>query len=165
MTVNIQDFLGHLWTVDCIGCAISRGLMSVPGGIIHETEHFCVHQDPLISLPGFLVIASRQHVRSLSELNEAQYHEFSRLLRVTHRAIKTIADLEHVTLIQEERSSHFHLWFFPWTSKIIAKYGSPSLSKIRDIMTDYQKQPLGKDDWNELERSIEKMKTLVNSPS
>ena len=49
-----RDFLGHEWTYDCMGCAIADGSMLPPGGFIKQTEHFVVHQDPLIPLPGFL---------------------------------------------------------------------------------------------------------------
>jgi diadenosine tetraphosphate (Ap4A) HIT family hydrolase len=164
MTVLIRDFLGHEWTVDCIGCAISGGLMAVPGGFIQRTQNFCVHQDPLIPLPGFLVIASLLHIRSLSELNEAQYREFSQLLWITHRAIKAMVGVEHVTIVQEESSQHFHLWFFPWTQQVIERYGQPSLSKIRDIMSDYRKHPIDKDEWCELEKSIDRMKPFLNDP-
>ncbi len=58
------DFLEQTWIIPCMGCAIANHTMLPPGGIIMETAHFCLHQDPLIPLPGFLVIGAKRHVHS-----------------------------------------------------------------------------------------------------
>lgn len=157
--MKTKDFLGNEWNFDCMGCAISNELMSVPGGFIQKTDNFCIHQDPLIPLPGFLVIASLRHIRSISEMSNAEYDEFSILLRTTHHSIKEATKIEYLTIIQEESSVHFHLWFFPWTRDIIEHYGQPSLTKIREIMTEYKKQSVSETEWGELRESIEKIKT------
>ena len=159
--MKTRDFLGNEWEIDCMGCAISNGSMLVPGGMIQRTPSFCVHQDPLVPLPGFLVIATIRHIRSISELHEIEYEEFSRLVKTTHLAIKEATGVEYLTIVQEESSAHLHLWFFPWTRRVIEQYGAPSLTKIREIMADQRKQPIGKKEWKELEKSIEKIKTLM----
>ena len=110
--MKTRDFLGDEWDIDCMGCAISNQLMTVPGGFIRKTNHFCVHQDPLIPLPGFLVIASLRHIQSISEMHKSEYDEFSALIRITHHAIKEATKIEYLTIVQEESSIHFHLWFF-----------------------------------------------------
>jgi diadenosine tetraphosphate (Ap4A) HIT family hydrolase len=163
--MKTRDFLGHEWDVDCMGCAISEQSMTVPGGFILRTQYFCVHQDLLIPLPGFLVIASRRHIRSLSETDEAEYKDFSRLFRITQRAIKEITGVEFLTIVQEESSIHFHLWFFPWTKDVIGQYGQPSLTKIRGIMADYKDQSISEAEWKNLEESIVKIKTLLQNTS
>jgi diadenosine tetraphosphate (Ap4A) HIT family hydrolase len=144
-----------------MGCAIADQTMLVPGGVIKRTQNFCVHQDPLIPIPGFLVIASLRHIRSISEMLESEYKEFSRIIKSTHQAIKSSINVGFLTGIQEESSRHFHLWFFPWTQVIIDRYGQPSLSKIREIMAYYRKEHISKAEWIELERSIEKIKKLM----
>lgn len=141
-----------------MGCAISNNSMSVPGEFIRKTQFFCVHQDPLIPLPGFLVIASLRHIQSIADMQQSEYEEFSNLLSVTHSAIKKTTGIENLTIIQEESSSHFHLWFFPWTQNVIEKYGKPSLAKIRAIMADYKHQTIGEVEWRNLEESIQKIK-------
>ena len=161
--MKTTDFLGNEWDINCMGCAISHQSMSVPGGFIQKTQHFCVHQDPLIPLPGFLVIASLRHIQSISEMPEAEYKEFSRLVRMIQRAIKETTNIEHLTIIQEESSPHFHLWFFPWTQDVIKKYGQPSLTKIREVMTEYRKQPIDEAQWKKLQNSIEDIKTLTSN--
>jgi len=161
--MKTRDFLGYEWDIDCMGCAISDQSMLVPGGFIQKTQHFCVHQDPLIPLPGFLVIASQGHIQSISDMQASEYEEFSRLVRITHHAVKEVTQIEHLTIVQEESSVHFHLWFFPWTQNVVERYGLPSLTKIREIMTEYRKQPVGETEWKELQASIEKIKNLVSN--
>ena len=158
--MKTKDSQGNEWDIDCMGCAISNRSMSVPGGFIHRTQYFCVHQDPLIPLPGFLVIASLRHIQSISEMQDAEYEEFALLVRTAHNAIKETTKTEYLTIVQEENSIHFHLWFFPWTQNVIEHYGQPSLAKIREIMANYRKQPTDESEWVEIEKSIEKMKAL-----
>jgi diadenosine tetraphosphate (Ap4A) HIT family hydrolase len=159
--MKTRDFLGNEWDIDCMGCAISNQSMSVPGGFIQKTNQFCVHQDSLIPLPGFLVIASVRHIQSISEMYEYEYEEFSRLVRITHQAIKEVTKIEYLTIIQEESSIHFHLWFFPWTKDVIEQYGQPTLIKIREIMTEYKKRSVDETEWGELQKTIEMIKTYL----
>jgi diadenosine tetraphosphate (Ap4A) HIT family hydrolase len=161
--MRTKDFLGNEWDIDCMGCAIGDDSMLPPGGFIRRTEHFCVHQDPLIPLPGFLVIASSRHIRSISEMQPGEYEKFSGLVRSADCAIREATHVEALTLVQEESSKHFHLWFFPWTPEVIERYGQPSLEKIRGIMTHYREHPIGAAEWQELEKSIEKIKTCWRS--
>jgi diadenosine tetraphosphate (Ap4A) HIT family hydrolase len=140
-----------------MGCAIGNRSVSVPGGLILVTQYFCVHQDPLIPLPGFLVIASLRHIQSMSEMRETEYDEFAGLVKMVHDAIKKVTKIKYLTIVQEENSSHFHLWFFPWTPTVLERYGGPSLTKIREIMAGCQKQPLDAAEWQVLEKSIEKL--------
>ncbi len=145
-----------------MGCSVSNLSMLVPGDFIKQAKYFCVHQDPLIPLPGFLVIASLRHIQSLSEMQRSEYEEFSGLVRITHQAIKDVTKIEHLTIVQEEISPHFHLWFFPWTQIVLERYGQPSLTKIREIMTDYKRQLISEAEWKELERSIENIRKILS---
>ena len=155
------DFFGNEWDIDCMGCAISNGSMLVPGGFIQQTGHFVVHQDPLIPLPGFLVIASLRHIRSIADIQDSEYHELTGVIRTTHLAIKESTRIESLTLVQEESSNHFHLWFFPWTQDVIRRHGQPSLTKLREIMSDYRSRPIEQAEWKELEKSIEQIKARL----
>ena len=159
--MKTRDFLGNEWEIECMGCAISNQSMMVPGGMIQKTNNFCVHQDPLIPIPGFLVIASTRHIRSISEMRASEFGEFSLLIKTTHQAIKDVTKVSNLTIIQEESSIHFHLWFFPWTQKVIDRYGKPSLTKIREIMIDYQKVTVQGMEWKELEKSITDIKSQM----
>ena len=159
--MKTRDFLGNEWDIDCMGCAISDRSMLVPGDFVKRTQYFCVHQDPLIPLPGFLVIASLRHIQSISEMQEPEYDEFSKLVGAVHYAIREATKIEYLTMVQEESSIHFHLWFFPWAQEVIEQYGQPSLTKIREIMANYGSRTISEAEWKELEKSIEKIKTLL----
>ena len=161
--MKTKDFLGNGWDITCMGCAVSDGSMRVPGGIIQKTKYFCVHQDPLIPIEGFLVIASTRHIQSIFEMENAEYEDFSKLLWNAHHAIKEVTKIERLTVIQEEGSHHFHLWFFPWTKKVIEQYGDPSLSKIRGIMADFRTRSITKQEWGKLKESIQKIKVEMES--
>ena len=160
--MKTTDFLGSQWEFSCMGCAVSDGSMPVPGGFIRRTQHFCVHQDPLIPLPGFLVIASLRHIHSIAEMSDREYQEFSELLRKASLAIKRATNVEFLTLVQEESSIHFHLWFFPWVKSVMEMYGKPSLTAIREIMAEVRKQPVNENRWQELQASIETIKFYWN---
>jgi len=95
------------------------------------------------------------------EMQESEYEEFSRLLGITQHAIKEAIKVKYLTLVQEESSPHFHLWFFPWTQKLIERYDQPSLNRIREIMADQRKQSIGQTEWKVLERSIQKIKAIL----
>jgi diadenosine tetraphosphate (Ap4A) HIT family hydrolase len=161
--MRTRDFLGNEWDIDCMGCAISNRSMLVPGDFILRTQYFCVHQDPLIPLQGFLVIAALRHIQSISEMQEPEYDEFSKLVRTAQHAIKETIKIKYLTIVQEESSVHFHLWFFPWTKNVIKQYEQPSLTKIREIMADYRNQLISEVEWKELEKTIEKIKTLLRN--
>jgi diadenosine tetraphosphate (Ap4A) HIT family hydrolase len=156
-----RDFLGNTWEYDCMGCAIAQGEMLVPGGFIAQTGNFCVHQDPLIPLPGFLVIASTRHVRSIDALTAAEYTDFMELLRQAQAAVKQVTQVEYLTLVQEEHSSHFHLWFFPWLPQVVRRHGEPSLANIRLILAETSRQPIRAEEWAELEKTIRGIKALM----
>lgn len=160
--MQTTDFLGNSWTYDCMGCAIANQSLLVPGGMIQKTAQFCVHQDPLIPLPGFLVIASLRHIQSISQMQADEYAEFTQLVRVTHHAIKLVTQIETLTLVQEESSAHFHFWFFPWTADILQQYGRPSLTRIREIMAEYRQHPLDQTQWAELEKTINNIRTILS---
>jgi hypothetical protein len=95
-------------------------------------------------------------------MQATEYEEFSGLVKTTQQAIKEATAVEYLTIVQEESSIHFHLWFFPWTRNVIEQYGLPSLTIIRDIMADQRKQRIGNKEWGELEMSIERIKTLMS---
>lgn len=136
--------------------------MEVPGGFIARTPHFVVHQDPLVPLPGFIVIASLRHFQRLDEMTAVEYQDFAFLLRKTQLAIKRVTGIEHLTLVQEESSVHFHLWFFRWTESVIKQHGKPSLSKIREISALCRKDRISEVDWLALNASIQELKGVFS---
>jgi hypothetical protein len=157
-----RDFLGNEWPGRCMGCVIADQSMQPPGGYIRRGQYFDVHQDPLIPLPGFLVIASRRHIHSIAEMEAVEYEEFSELLRSTVLATKKATGIENLTIVQEEYSSHFHLWFFPWSPEVIEKHGKPGLAAIREIMAGYLQKTVGAVEWDGLKMTLEQIKICLD---
>ena len=120
--------------VNCIGCAIAKKEIEVIGGIIAETENFNVSNDLECPIPGFLILASNHHIRSVAEFTPDQVQEFSMFLYKLRKAMTEVLDIDKITIVQEERSadSHFHLWLFPWHDWMY-EIGK-DISDIRKIM-------------------------------
>ncbi len=129
----VEDILGKEWNCKCIGCSIGNGEITPPGEIIMSTENFVIHQDPEIPIKAFLIIASKKHIKSISELTCEESQELFEVVYKTRMALKIIKDIKEVTIIQEERSGHFHLWLLPryeWMDKKFAN----SLSTVREML-------------------------------
>ena len=134
----ITDITGHEWTVDCVGCAIATGELPPPGGKIIETEHFILHQDPEVPIKAFLIVASKQHVKSIADLTAEEAQEFFDLVFRARWAMQMIEDIREVTLIQEERSEHLHLWLLPRYGWMNSWFNN-SLTSVRKML-DYMKE-------------------------
>ncbi len=110
--------------------------MIPPGGMIAESHACYVHHDPEVPIVGFIVIGSKRHIQSVTDMTTEEYTDFSSLLRSCRTWLQSLPNIRSITLIQEERSRHFHLWLFPWYDWMIDQYGSMSLTHIRTIMHD-----------------------------
>ena len=128
----VKDILGKEWNCKCIGCSIGKGEIIPPGEIIMNTENFVLHQDPEIPIKAFLIIASKKHIKSLSEFTSEESQELFALVYRARRALKSIKDIKEVSIIQEERSGHFHLWLLPRYEWMDKKFEN-SLSTVREI--------------------------------
>lgn len=129
----VNDILGKEWNCKCIGCSIGTGEITPPGEVIMSTENFVLHQDPEIPIKGFLIIASKKHIKSISELTLDESQELFDLVYRARRALTIIKDIKEVSIIQEERSGHFHLWLFPRYEWMDEKFEN-SLSTVREIL-------------------------------
>ncbi|WP_160687738.1 HIT family hydrolase [Clostridium sp. C2-6-12] len=129
----IKDILGKELNCKCIGCSIGNGEIIPPGEIILSTENFILHQDPEIPIKAFLIIASKKHVKSLSQLTFEESQELFDLVYRARMALKSIKDIKEVSIIQEERSGHFHLWLLPRYEWMDEKFEN-SLSTVREIL-------------------------------
>lgn len=136
----VKDIFGKEWDCKCIGCSIGNGEIIPPGEIIKSTENFVLHQDPEIPIKAFLIIASKKHIKSISELTCKESQELFDLVYRARMALKSIEDIKEVAIIQEERSKHFHLWLLPRYEWMDEKYNN-SLSTVREILS-YAKENL-----------------------
>ena len=131
-TTTRKDILGNEINCDCIGCAITKGDLQLPGGVIYNGESIILGADPEIPIPGFLVITSKRHINSFSELSRQERTEIGDVIANAEMAIKGLGISTEITLVQEERSEHFHIWIFPTYDWMTEKFGK-GISKLRDI--------------------------------
>lgn len=131
--MKIKDILNQEWDCKCMGCSIGNGEMIPPGGILINTNNFILHQDPEIPIKAFLIIASKKHIKSISELTYEESQELFDLVYRGRMVLKGIKGIKEVSIIQEERSGHFHLWLLPRYEWMDEKFEN-SLSAVRDIV-------------------------------
>ena len=152
------DFLGNEWSVDCIGCAISRGDIKIPGGILYDGKFTILVPDPEIPIPGFLIINVKRHVNSFSELNKEERNEISNVIFYAEKALKKL-NIKEITLLQEERSKHFHIWIFPHYTWMNEKFGR-GITYLRDI-SKYARDNATEDTTKEVLKVIEKVREYI----
>jgi diadenosine tetraphosphate (Ap4A) HIT family hydrolase len=155
-----KGILNNEFEVDCIGCALANKSLIPIGGIIKETDNFILHQDPEIPIKGFLIIASKQHIKSITQLSKIQALEFFELCYNARNALLTFDDIIECSLIQEERG-HFHFWILPkykWMNDLFEN----SLSSIRPIMKYARENLKTEQNINEIISYVEQLKLLLN---
>ena len=116
----------------CTGCSVINGDLVPIGGWIYETQNFVLAQDAEVMIEGFLIIQSKKHVNSLIDFSEEESLELAKLLYQTRNALKDLNICEEVTIVQEERSKHFHIWLFPYYDWMKEKFGK-GIKYLRDI--------------------------------
>lgn len=153
----IKDFFNNEIECECIGCSIGNGQAVPPGGIITETSNFVLHQDPEVPIKGFLIIASKKHIKSITQLTLEESSELFMLVYRARLAMEKVAQIKEVTIIQEERSGHFHLWLLPRHDWMQDKF-SNSLSSIRDMMGYCKENYKTKENIDEILLTIDNIK-------
>ena len=154
---GMVDFLGKEWNFDCLGCAITEGEVQIPGGIIYDGKNAILGADPEIPIPGFLIINVKRHIRSFSQLDKEERNEIGNLILYSERALKELKLVEEVTLVQEERSKHLHIWIFPNYHWMTEKFGK-GITYLREI-SEYAKKNSNEEEIQKVLDTIEKIKT------
>ena len=159
--MNRKDILGNEIKSECIGCAIVRGEIELPGGVIYDGKSVILAADPEIPIPGFLIITSKRHIQSFAELSSEERTEIENIIVLAERAIKDLKIAETVTLVQEERSKHFHIWIFPNQEWMLEKYGY-GLQYLRDINA-YARQNASDEIVEKVIKTVEEIKRYIGS--
>jgi len=154
-----KDIYNNDFEVECIGCALADKSLTPIGGIIKETESFILHQDPEIPIKGFLIIASKQHIKSITQLSKLQALEFFKLCYDARNALLSFDDIIKCNLIQEEQG-HFHFWILPrysWMDNLF----EDSLSSIRPILKYARENLKTEKNIKEIEDCVETLKLML----
>ncbi|MBM3199300.1 diadenosine tetraphosphate hydrolase [Candidatus Woesearchaeota archaeon] len=127
---------------------------------IKVTKHFNAHQDYETPIPGFIIVASKRHVLSLSEFSDAEQKEFIRLIRALREGMRQTLKVKYVYLFQnEDTKHHFHLWMFPrlgWMDRF-----GKGINSVEPIVKYAQKNMKTKDNLKKIEESVKKMRVYM----
>jgi diadenosine tetraphosphate (Ap4A) HIT family hydrolase len=149
--------------IDCIGCALQRGEIEHVGEKVGETENFEVGQDYEIPIPGFMILASKKHLKGIGDFNDSERSEYIDFLFRIRKAIEKVLEIEYVYIIQEEdtiaESSHFHVWLFP-RLKWMEKFGR-GIKSVKPIMEYARKEMKTQDNLKEVKRVTTKIKEYL----
>lgn len=149
--------------VDCIGCALQNGEIECVGEKIAETENFDVQQDYEIPIPGFMILASKKHLKGIEDFSEGERKEFIEFLYKIRKAMTDVLKVEYVYIIQEEDSidhgSHFHVWLFPrydWMKEKGIKHVRDIMEYARNEMKTKENLAIVKEKTIEIKKILEK---------
>ncbi len=112
----------HLQTIEparprCSACAEVAGDISAPGGVILDDGRWLVthHTGPFTD-PGELIIKTRRHCESRSELTREEADALGPLLRSATRALEQVTAAERIYAVSfNERLRHVHFLLLPRT--------------------------------------------------
>ena len=140
----------------CTGCSVVNRELITIGGIIYETENFILAQDAEVPLKGFLIIQAKKHVNSIINFSEKEQIELIKLINKSRMALKELNICQEVTIVQEERSKHFHIWIFPNYEWMQEKFGK-GIKYLRDI-NEYVIETATENDEKEVLQTVENLK-------
>lgn len=80
----------------CLACSLSTGRRSLPGGLIHRSDHWLVeHCIGPLGL-GALVVKPERHVTAVADLSDDEVDELGPLLRLASRIAGQLVPAEQV---------------------------------------------------------------------
>jgi ATP adenylyltransferase len=111
----------------CLGCEIAAGQRAVPGGVVHQTRCWIVnHAIGRLNL-GTLIVAPREHVVAIADLDDVAAAELGPLLRDVARVAEVLCRPEqtYVCVWSHGRTErrHLHILVQPVTTALVAQYG------------------------------------------
>lgn len=102
----------------CTSCAIERGTIEPPGGILFSTDRWTVtHRIPDgdARWPGWLIAQPRRHVRTFRDLSELERRELGEVLRWTEQAThdRLGSSRLYALSLGSTSTTHLHLHLLP----------------------------------------------------
>ena len=155
------NFLGNSFYDGCIGCGIVKEKFCVPGGSIFENNSFVLHQDPEYPIATFFIITAKRHFKHFYEMTDLEYNDYMEIVKFTREMLKKLDIADEYAIINEERSNHFHTWFFPrltWMDNF-----GHSISEVRNIMKYAQQNMNNDNNIKEVMNYIKEAKKIVVS--
>ncbi len=156
--IKIIDIGGIEHEIICIACSIQNEEIALPVERIAETRHFVAEQDFEYPIEGFIIIASKRHIKSILEFTNEEQADFTQFLIKCRKAMKEKLGIDTITIVQEETSSssHFHVWMFPWLPWM-SEY-KKKVSNVMKIMDIAKEERSNESELNKIKESTKKLK-------
>lgn len=130
MRTKTLDFIGGVnFTVEegtCRGCFMNDHERQLPAILspILDDGHFTVRQDAEWPVPGFLVVAVRQHIGTIADLDLESVRRLGILLHFVRRGMREALGLRSVQIYQEDKlvNAHLHFWLLPLWPNVIERH-------------------------------------------
>jgi ATP adenylyltransferase len=144
----------------CLGCDLAAGRRHSPGGILHESTSWLVnHVVGAMSL-GTLIVAPREHVVAVADLDGDAVAELGLVLRAAARVVEALCEPEqtYVCLWSHgaDMRKHLHFAVQPVTAAVVARYGGLRSEQLQARMLASGDEP----DVTEVERFCERAREL-----
>lgn len=157
--MKATDIFGNEIQFECMGCDIANHKLIPPGGYVYDDGFINISADPEIPIVGFMVLGISKHVKSINELTRDERIKLMDILNETIEKIKKIGIANEVLLIQEEKSSHFHIWIVPmhdWMKKC-----RKNVKNLKEII-QLSKERFNEEEKAKLLNAIDSLKKLWN---
>jgi len=110
----------------CLGCWLVENDSNLPSLIrpIIENDKITVAQDVECPIPGFYIIAAKDHYDSIYDFSEDLYSEFFSVLYEVRKSMTDALGIDLVSTFCEEKSggSHVHYWMLPLHADVMKRH-------------------------------------------
>lgn len=107
------NIFGEEITYECMGCETANHELIPPGGYVYDDGFINVAADFEIPIPGFMILGISKHYNSMNQMTREERIKVMEVLNKTIEIVKKVCLVDDVTIIQEERCKHFHIWVLP----------------------------------------------------
>ena len=144
----------------CLGCDLAAGRRHSAGGILYETPSWLVNHVVGAMNLGTLIVAPREHVVAVADLDDAAALELGSVLRAAAHVVEALCDPEqtYVCLWSHGTDGRKHLHFAvqPVTTAVVARHGGLRSEQLQARMMANGDQP----DLAEVERFCRQAREL-----
>jgi len=130
---------------------------------VAQSQFFDAHQDWLIPIPAFFIIAPKDNERTISswdDFTEEEAQDFILLLKEVRTAMRELLDIQDVYTIQNEDTEHnFHVWLFP-RYEWMEQFGR-GIDSVRTIMEHAREQRNTEEERNKVREVASEVKKFL----
>ena len=122
----------------CLGCDLAAGRRHSPGGILYETTSWLVNHVVGAMNLGTLIVAPRQHVVAVADLDDAAALDLGPVLHAAARVVEALCEPEqtYVCLWSHgpDARKHLHFAVQPVTAAVVARHGGLRAEQLQARM-------------------------------